>query len=230
MARRIWSIVAAGAVASVVLALALLAGGRWGQVEALFPLIPGRVVSGSVLLGLTIVVLVLAQRRHWSYPGIGRPRSWSFLLLFPAAGAAGLAGAAWIPVEPALAGAPAIVDGWRLPTSTVVGIVGFELLFRGLCQGMMITTHPAMSWSGRRFLSIPNVGAASLSTGAVLLALLPPSWVDGGAASFGLWAAAVLVMGLSCGAARERSGSVWAAVILHLSAAIVAWAAAPILL
>ena len=114
-----------------------------------------------------------------------------------------------------------------LPLAMVTGVIGFELLFRGLCQGIMINGYPVMLWTGRRFLSVPNVVAALISTATVVLLTLPPFWLGGGAVSFVLWIAAAFAMGLGCGAARERSGSVWAAVILHMLSVAVAWALLP---
>ncbi len=43
----------------------------------------------------------------------------------------------------------------------------------------------------------------------------PPWWLGDGSVAITAWAVAALTMGLVCGAVRERSGSVWAAVITH---------------
>ncbi|MEE4273705.1 MAG: CPBP family glutamic-type intramembrane protease [Thermoanaerobaculales bacterium] len=225
--RRISSILAASAIAALAMALALLASGSWelGGFSDSQP--PGLLAGGSALLGLALLALWFARSRWWTHPGLGRPRSWSFLLLLPAAGAASLAGGAWTPLQLAFAGAPVHAADWRLLPAAVGGIVGFELLFRGLCQGIMITTHPAMLWTGRRFLSVPNLVTALLSTGAIMLTTLPPFRLKDRSVSVALWALAACVMGLSCGFARERSGSVWAAVIVHLASAMTAWLLVP---
>lgn len=225
--RRVSSILAASATAAFVMALALLASGGWELGGFSNLQTPGLFAGGSALLGLTLLALWLARSRWWTHLGLGRPRSWSFLFLLPAAGAASLAGGAWMPLQLAFAGAPIHAGDWRLLMAAVGGVVGFELLFRGLCQGIMITTHPAMLWTGRRYLSVPNLVTALLSTGAIMLTTLPPFWLGDGSASVALWVAAALVMGLCCGFARERSGSVWAAVIVHLASAMAAWLLLP---
>ncbi|MEX1311327.1 MAG: CPBP family glutamic-type intramembrane protease [Candidatus Sulfomarinibacteraceae bacterium] len=225
--RRVRSILAAVLTSAMVLALAGLAGGRWVPGGTLPPRTSELMVSGTVLLGLTLLCLWFARQRGWSHPGLGLPRSWSFLLLLPATVAAGLAGGAWTPLQIAFAGTPIIGDHWRLLAATVVGVVGFELLFRGLCQGITITTFPAMLWTGRRFLSVPNLVTALLSTAAIMLMMLPPFWFGDGSGSIFLWAVAAFAMSLACGIARERSGSVWASTILHLVSAIVALSLVP---
>lgn len=222
--RRIVSILAALVTATVVLALALLASGRCmpGGVSASRS--PELLASGFALLVLTLASLWFSSLRRWTHPGLGLPRNWSFLALLPIVGVAGIAGGVWIPLQLTVTGAPFVIDDWRLLTAAAVGVIGFELLFRGLCQGIMIATYPAMLWTGRRFLSVPDLVTALLSTAAIVLTTLPPFWFGNETASVVLWAAAALVMGLACGFARERSGSVWAAVILHLASATAAWA------
>jgi hypothetical protein len=107
--------------------------------------------------------------------------------------------------------------------------MGIELLCRGAVHGLMVTAFPVMQRHGRHFVSVPNVVAAGVYCGAMMVCLLPPDWLEimGGADArpwtWLLWASASLVLGLLCGGVRERWGSVWAAVTVHVTTALTTW-------
>jgi hypothetical protein len=87
----------------------------------------------------------------------------------------------------------------------------------------MVTTHPIMLWSGRRFISVPTAVSGLLYAAAVGLCYFPPLWLGEGVWVTGAGVAAALVMGLTLGAVRERSASVWAAALVHLTSAAAAF-------
>jgi membrane protease YdiL (CAAX protease family) len=123
-------------------------------------------------------------------------------------------------------GADPILDlGWTLLAAAAMGTVGIELLFRGVVHGLMVTTHPIMLWSGRRFISVPTAVSGLLYAVAVGSCFLPPLWLGDGAWVFGVGVAAAAVMGLTLGIVRERSASVWAAALIHMTSVAAAFGA-----
>jgi membrane protease YdiL (CAAX protease family) len=104
------------------------------------------------------------------------------------------------------------------------GIVGIETLLRGALHGHLLRFFPVMAASGRLFISVPNAVAAVVYSVAVTVCLLPPAWLTADIGGWWMgWAGAALIFGLVCGGVRERTRSVWAAVILHASSAMIAW-------
>jgi membrane protease YdiL (CAAX protease family) len=87
----------------------------------------------------------------------------------------------------------------------------------------MVTGFPIMLWSGRWFISVPNLVSSVAFTTAVMVCFRPPWWLGEGPVAITARVVAALTMGLVCGAVRERSGSVWAAVITHTVSAAAAW-------
>jgi len=219
--RRLAVLAAALAMVAAVVALAAAAAGR------LFPpKLPGLLLdgqgtvdpTGAVVLALVALALTqLGRRRRPGHFGWRWPRRAGFLALLPVATVAVAAGGGCL----AWATVPA---GWAGVVGSLVGAVGFELLLRGVLHGLLVTVFPIMLTTGRRFVSIPN-GVAALASAAVMpVCLQPPSWISipgGPASATALAALAALVLGLLCGSVRERWGSVWAAVILHLAAVAV---------
>jgi len=137
--------------------------------------------------------------------------------------AAALAGGAWAPLQLAFVGTTYGSIGWRVGLALLAGVVGIELLMRGVLHGIMVTGFPVMLWSGRRFISLPNLVSSVAFATAVMVCFRPPWWLGESPVSIVARVVAALTMGLVCGAVRERSGSVWAAVITHTGAAAAAW-------
>jgi membrane protease YdiL (CAAX protease family) len=105
----------------------------------------------------------------------------------------------------------------------LIGIVGIETLLRGALHGHLLRFFPVMAASGRVFISVPNAVAAVIYSAAVTVCLLPPEWLSADIGGWWLgWAGAALIFGLVIGGVRERSRSVWAAVILHALSAMIA--------
>ncbi len=132
---------------------------------------------------------------------------------------AAVGGGAWWPSGFSIGG------GWLSASALVAGVVGLELLVRGRVHGGLVKVYPVMLPAGRHFVSVPNGVAALISASATMACIGPPVLAIPGSnpvATVALWAAACLVMGLVCGGVRERWGSVWAAVLVHLSSALIA--------
>lgn len=221
--RRIGGAFGALTIAGVVLAAAVVATGDIRPGAFVTAPVEGFAAGSAVLLGLAFLLAVLGHSRLSAPLAIGPPRSWWGLAALPVTAAAAVAGGACAPLQLATTGIAVETHRWMVVAAAVAGVVGFELLIRGVCYGVMVAAFPVMLWSGRWFLSVPNAIAALISTGAIVVLWLPPVWFEPGVVTPALWPIAAGVLGLVCGAVRERGGSVWVPVVLHLLSAAVAW-------
>ncbi len=180
----------------------------------------GAAISAAVLAIFGLGLAYLGHSRQPGRFGFRSIRSLSFLAVLPVTAVLGLAGGAWI--NGSIPAGEATTLG--LFAVTLMGVVGIETLLRGALHGHLLRFFPVMAASGRLFISVPNAVAAVVYSGAVTVCLLPPLWLTTDIGGWWLgWAGAALIFGLLCGGVRERSRSVWAAVILHVLSAIVAW-------
>ena len=223
--RRFTAVAAGVAAATAALLVSVIAGGS--QVGAGVPPglmvrggLPGAAISAAVLAVFGLGLAYLGQSRQPGRFGLRRTRGFGFLLALPVTAVLGLAGGAWMAVPEPAAGA----GGASILAVMLLGVVGIETLLRGAIHGHLLRFFPVMAASGRLFISVPNAVAAVIYSGAVTVSLLPPEWLSTDIGGWWMgWAGAALIFGLVCGGVRERSRSVWAAVILHAASAIVAW-------
>ena len=216
--------VCAGVLLLVSLVAAPLSAGSSGLVRA--GVIPGRLGLATVLLTLLGVLLtIFGERRFPGHFGLHRPRSSRWLGLLPLTILAGLAGGAWI--FPSLNAVSVRGTGMLAGTAVVVlAAVGAEFLFRGVAFGILATSYPVFARKAGRWFSVPNLVAALLYTAASATLFTAPRWsiaVGGPAGGVAVWIAACVTLGLTCGLAREHSGSVAAPAALHATSAAVAW-------
>jgi hypothetical protein len=224
--RRLAAVAIGVAAAVATLAVSIIAGGS--QLGSGVPPglmvrggLSGAAVSAAVLAVFGLGLVYLGHSRQPGRYGFRWIRGLGFLAVLPVTAVLGLAGGAWTstPVPAAKAtmlGAFAVM---------IIGIVGIETLLRGALHGHLLRFFPVMAASGRLFISVPNAVAAVVYSGAVTICLLPPAWLTADIGGWWMgWAGAALIFGLVCGGVRERSRSVWAAVILHALSAIVALA------
>ncbi|MCW8984843.1 MAG: hypothetical protein OQK55_05845, partial [Thermoanaerobaculales bacterium] len=180
----------------------------------------GAAISAAVLAVFGLGLVYLGNSRQPGRFGFRRIRGFGFLAALPVTGVLGLAGGTWMstPTEAAGAGALSVL------AVMLAGIVGIETLLRGALHGHLLRFYPVMPSSGRLFISVPNAVAAVVYSGAVTVSMLPPEWLTADIGGWWMgWVGAALILGLVCGGVRERSRSVWAAVILHALSAVVAW-------
>ena len=225
--RRTVAVVGGIATAVVALAVAVIAGGSPDGLGKPPGLMVGAAADGAMISAavLGIFGLALAYLGHSRQPGrfgLRRIRGFGFLAPLPVTVVLGLAGGAWL-ARPGLA---VETGGLEFLAVLFIGIVGIETLLRGALHGHLLRFFPVMAASGRMFISVPNAVAAVVYAGAVTICLLPPAWLNSDIGGWWMgWAGAALIFGLVCGGVRERSRSVWAAVLLHATSAIVAWIA-----
>ncbi len=215
--RRVARIAAAAGLAAVVTIVLGVAGG---------PRLPGA-WSGSLLRSPATVwpmtsvlalaaaaVLVPTARRFPRGFGLSLPRGGLWAMLLPAGAIAGLAGGAWI-----LAPTGRSVSIPSFLAGAAVLAAACELFFRGALHGLLAEVcRPAVrrgSWT----LTGPTVVAAVLSAASWTFLSAGEGFVIG-AAALARSAMAGFALGLTCGLARERSGSVLGAVAVHSVAAL----------
>ena len=218
--------VGAGVAASIAAILvAILAGGS--QLGGGLPPglmvrgdLKGAAISAAVLMAFGLGLVYLGNSRIPGRFGFRRIRGLGFLTMLPVTAVLGLAGGAWMSKPTVAAGASTA----GILAVMLAGIVGIEALLRGALHGHLLRFFPVMAASGRLFISAPNAVAAMVYSGAVTICVLPPAWLTSNIGGWWMgWAGAALIFGLVCGGVRERSRSVWAAVILHAASAIIAW-------
>jgi len=188
--------------------------------------IPGRLGLAASLLALFGALLTgLGERRFPGHFGLHRPRSARWLGLLPLTILTALAGGAWL--FPSLGGvSPPSAALWASTAVVIVAAAGAELLFRGVAFGVLATSYPVFARRAGRWFSVPNLVTALLFTAASIALFSPLPWsmsIGGPAAGIALWVAACLILGLTCGVAREHSGSVVAPAVLHAASAATAW-------
>ena len=154
----------------------------------------------------------LAHRRPWQF-GFAVPvgKGWWILLPFVLISVVGIG--IYFPYK-----------GMRLPVTHEGAIylilaipLASELLFRSLAHGILVKPYNIQTYDSRWFFSFPSVAAASLYSGFMVYLLLFPDYHQNGfqvEATAGL-ALAAFVLGLSTGFVRERSQSVFPAILFH---------------
>jgi membrane protease YdiL (CAAX protease family) len=98
--------------------------------------------------------------------------------------------------------------------------------------GVLATSYPVFARRTGSWFSVPNIVTALLSTAASIALFAPPPWPIPNVGPIGglvVWVAACLALGLACGVARERSGSVAAPAVLHGASAAIAWWVLPLI-
>jgi len=176
----------------------------------------------AVALALVAAVLVATWgRRLPRLTGLRRPSgiAWIVLAVPVAVGAAG--GGAWLTAPVPRAGGPP----WWTLAAVILGVAAAEVIFRGIVEGRLARVFRIMTPGGERFVSIPVVVSGLLSAIATLVLFSPGPLVSSAPGPVGMlaWGASALVVGVVCGAIRERSGSVWAAAVVHGVVAAAAW-------
>lgn len=151
--------------------------------------------------------------------GCRRPTGIGWLGLLPVAIAGALAGGVWIPAGPLPSAAVPVLD-WKWLTAALLLPAGAEFAFRGLLLGSVVTALPMRGWGTRLGFSWPAFLSATLYWiwGMLLahpaLALIQPpvssAEIPVAAAQLG-----PVVFGIAAGMARERSGSIAAALLFH---------------
>jgi hypothetical protein len=189
----------------------------------------GYAIASCILVGFGLGMTILGHTFFPGHFGLRLPVGIGFLAVLPLTIVVAVIGGAWAPLlgtETSAGGQDAI---WLTAFAVVAGAVGIELLCRGAVHGLMVTAFPVMQRHGRHFVSVPNVVAAGIYCGATMVCLLPPIWPQIGNGAYArswiwlVWAVSCLVLGLLCGGARERWGSLWAAAAVHTAAALTAW-------
>jgi hypothetical protein len=170
------------------------------------------VVTGSALI-------IISYCRPWQFGWI-RPVGGQWWLILPAALLSGLSGGIWAPrvaIES---------QGW-LYVLLLWGVgmpLAAELLFRSLAHGLLTQGARIQRNDSRWFLSWPLLGSSLLYTAFVFILTLstdkvltqPPYWRLAQVLLF------AVVFGISAGMVRERSQSLFPAILFHIVTAVTA--------
>lgn len=170
----------------------------------------------TLLAAAGISLLFVAHNRPWQY-GWALPLGKQWWLLLPAAIIGGATGGLWIP------SAYIEANNWvALGMVSLIGLpLALELLFRSLAHGLMAQGARIQRCDSRWFLSWPIIGSTLLYTAFALSFLFccRPDIEPAGWDEIVRTIAGPILIGLSTGFARERSQSIWPAVLFHIIAA-----------
>jgi hypothetical protein len=167
----------------------------------------------AALIIFTVLCLsILAHRRPWQF-GLALPvgKCWWGLLPFVFFSVIGIG--IYFPykgMNPAGTLETAVYFIAAVPLAS-------ELLFRSLTHGILVNPNNIQSCSSRWSLSFPSVAAASLYSVFLVYLLLLPDYRQNGfqAEATARCLLAALVLGLSSGFVRDRSQSVFPAILFH---------------
>jgi hypothetical protein len=167
-----------------------------------------------------LILALLTSRRRRRLFGFQAPVGNAWLLAAPGVIVGAVLGGAWV--------APAGPDG-RFGLFHLLALVHLPLLaevaFRGIAHGQLVRYFSVMGSRGRWFLSWPTVLSALIYAfwtapfGHPSPTAGVPIWVG---APFVVPAAAALLTGVSLALCRERSGSLFAPLLLHYAGVAIA--------
>jgi Type II CAAX prenyl endopeptidase Rce1-like len=192
---------------------------RWFSGTHLNPLwsLPNTGFVLALLLVTGCNLLVISYCRPWQFGWI-RPTGNSWWLILPVALVSGLTGGVWAPKG------PIISQGWTY--ALVLWGIGMplaaELLFRSLAHGLLTQGARIQRNDSRWFLSWPLAGSALLYTVFITIMtvvtqkglLQPPYW------GLGQVLLAAALFGIATGMVRERSQSLFPAILFHIATAV----------
>jgi hypothetical protein len=155
---------------------------------------------------------VYAHRRPWQF-GFARPSGRSWWILLPFVFFSVMAIGLFFPFKGTiLHSSPETIAYFiiAIPLSS-------ELLFRSLVHGILLNPYDVRSYDRRWFFSFPSVASASLYAVCMVCILLYPGYLQNGfqAKATAQCLLAALVVGLSTAWVRERSQSVFPAILFH---------------
>ncbi len=166
----------------------------------------------ALLLLSAVVLSFLAHLRPWQF-GIAAPAGKGWWIVFPFVFFSVLGIGFYFPYK----GMGLVGTFDRLAYLVAAIPLASEIMFRSLIHGFLVSADNIQKPGGRWFFSFPTVAAASLYavflTGLLLLPDTLLKGLDAAAAAECLLAA--FVLGLASGFVRERSQSVFPAILFH---------------
>jgi hypothetical protein len=174
----------------------------------------------TLLTATGISLVFIARSRAWQY-GLSAAVGQQWWLILPAAMVGAVAGGVWTPgqwIENK--------DWYLLALLAVVAMpLTVELLFRGLAHGLLAQAAVIQRYDTRWLFSWPMVGSTLLYLG-FFLTLYWSNPIHTTLFSLNeilLTLAGAILLSLSIGLVRERSQSLWPAVLFHMLAAAAAF-------
>jgi hypothetical protein len=164
-----------------------------------------------IIFFTTLCLIFLAHKRPWQF-GIAGPigKRWWFIFPFVFFSVIGLG--VYFPYK-----GMRLLGIFETAIYLILAIpVSSELLFRSLAHGIMVNANNIRR-NSRWFASFPSVAAASFYSGFIFYILLYPDYLQNGfqAKATAECFSAAFVLGLSTGFVREKSQSVFPAILFH---------------
>lgn len=182
-------------------------------VEPLREALPLLTAAGIAAVGAWLLTRRLSRGWTWLF-GWRWPAGQDYLALLPLMIVGGAAGGVWVPRGVVPEGAPLAAASAAMLTAAMA----MALWFPGLVHGLLILESRVQTVRGRWFLSWPAAVSGALYAGVTLLSLWlltrPPTSL--GLAAPWPWVIAgigALLCGLAAAMMRERSLSIWPAVV-----------------
>jgi membrane protease YdiL (CAAX protease family) len=177
---------------------------------------PKTVLLSAVILPVTAGILFwLKARRAPGLYGWRAPTGLGWLIALPAAFIAALSGGIWTPGSLGYGIGSHNLSQFTASFAVFLPIAA-ELLFRGVILGSLASRLPIQGSVGHWWRSWPTLISSALYAAASVLLLLSFSSGQLHTSKLMVTIAASLTFGIASGVVRERSGSIFGSVLLHL--------------
>jgi len=173
----------------------------------------GSGLFSGVLGVLSLGFLAVVARKSPRVYGLSKPAGFDWWFLLPAAILCGLAGGSRFPAALHPDPTPLFQLSWDAILLTLAFAATAELLFRSAVHGILFQRFRGQKAGGKWFLSWPVLISGLAYS---FWACIPLGILEWPATLYIV--AGTLLLGISCGMARERSGSIFPPILLHWAA------------
>jgi len=172
-------------------------------------------IFAAVFGGFSLLLFLLQSHRLGDC-GLRLPSRFEWLYLLPGAVIASLAAGAWFPAALSPGAMLPASGSWTGMITLLIFAASAELLFRGLGHGILAQAYSTQKTGGRWYISWPVVISSLIYAFWALVPFRAASVVEGLVTGL-----AVVLFGLCCGMARERSGSLLPPILFHCACLLV---------
>ncbi|MGA7143331.1 MAG: CPBP family glutamic-type intramembrane protease, partial [Desulfobacterales bacterium] len=165
------------------------------------------------LLVFTIMILVIVSRKVWRQFGVRRPTGKDWWLILPIVILAAFAKGVYVPQRIF----PILGPDKILIYMMVIIPLASELLFRCLVYGILAKGASTQNCRSGWFFSYPMVGSAFLYAAFIAYLVFFPNVLEGALSIKAIFSClfAATAFGIAVGFVRERSQSVFPAILFH---------------
>jgi membrane protease YdiL (CAAX protease family) len=170
----------------------------------------------AAMIFFTVLILGIVSGGGWRRFGVKKPTGKDWWLLLPVGVLAAFAKGVYVPQRffPVLG-----FDETLLYMIFIIPLAS-ELLFRSLAHGILAKGASTQDCRSRWFFSYPTVGSAVLYAGFIAYLVLFPNFLKGAVSIKAILSClfAATAFGIAVGFVRERSQSVFPAILFHFAA------------